>query len=86
MLNMLQVFYPNIVEDEDIIQIYHHKRIGERPQDIIHQPNESGWGVRQTKGYDQPFKKTLFGLESSLPYISLLCWDLVVDGLQVNLT
>jgi hypothetical protein len=75
---MLQVFHPTLVEDEDIIQIYHHKIIGERPQDIIHQPHESGWGIRQTKGHDQPFKNTFFGLESSLPYISLFYWDLVV--------
>jgi hypothetical protein len=52
MLNMLQVFHPTFVEDEDIIQMYHHKRIGERPQDILHQRHESCWGIRQTKGHD----------------------------------
>jgi hypothetical protein len=31
---MLQVFLLTLVEDEDVIQIHHHKRIGERPQDM----------------------------------------------------
>jgi hypothetical protein len=83
---MLQVFHPTLVEDEDVIQIHHHKIIGERPQDIIHHPHESCWGICQAKGHDQPFKNTFFGLEGSLPYIGLLYWDLVVAGLQINLT
>jgi hypothetical protein len=36
--------------------------------------------------HEQPFKKTFFGLEGSLPYIGLLYWDLVVSILQINLT
>jgi hypothetical protein len=83
---MLQVFRPILVVDEDVIQIHHHKIIGERPQDIVHHPHESCWGIRQTKGHDQPFKKTFFGLEGSFPYICLLYWDLMVAKLQINLT
>jgi hypothetical protein len=56
---MLQVFYRSLVVDEDFIQIHHHKIISERPQDILHHPNEICWGMCQTKGHDQPFKKTL---------------------------
>jgi hypothetical protein len=83
---MLQVFRLTLAKDEDVIQINHHKRIGERPQGIIHNPHESCWGIFQVKGHDQPFKKTFFGIEGSLPYINLLYWDLVVARLQVNLT
>jgi hypothetical protein len=82
---MLQVFCPTLVEDEDVIQIHHHKRIGKRLQDIIHHPHESCQGICQAKGHDQPFKKTIFGLEGSLPYINMLYWDLVVTRLQINL-
>jgi hypothetical protein len=57
---MLQVFHPSLVVDEDVIQIHHYKIIGERPQDIIHHPHESCWGIFQTKGHDQPFKNTFF--------------------------
>jgi hypothetical protein len=32
-------------EDEDVIQIYHHKEVGEGSQYIIHQPHESGWCI-----------------------------------------
>jgi hypothetical protein len=41
MLNMLQVFLPNLVEDEEVIQIHHQKIISENMQDIIHDPHES---------------------------------------------
>jgi hypothetical protein len=52
---MLQVFYPLLIEDEDVIQIHHQKIIGERPQDIVHHPHEIFWGIFQAKGHDQPF-------------------------------
>ena len=85
LLNMLQVFLPTLFEEKDVIQIHHHKRIGERSQYIIHQSHESYWSICQTKRHDQPFEKTFFGLESSLPYISIFYWDLVVARLQVSL-
>jgi hypothetical protein len=56
------------------------------PQAIVHHPHESCFGIRQAKGHDQPFKKTFFGLEDSLPYIIFLYWDLVVFKLHINLT
>jgi hypothetical protein len=70
---MLQVFLPILVVDEDVIQIHHHKRIDERPPYIIHHPHEICWGIHQTKGHDQPFKNTFYGIEGSFPYICLLC-------------
>jgi hypothetical protein len=78
LLNMLQVFCLTLVEYEDVIQILHQKIIGERTQDIVHHPHEICWGFFQAKGNDHPFKKTLFGLQGSLPYIGLPYWDLVV--------
>jgi hypothetical protein len=58
LLNMLQVFFPSLVLNEDLIQINHYKSIGEWSHDIIHYPHESGLIICQTKGHDQPFKKT----------------------------
>jgi hypothetical protein len=55
---MLQVFFPSIVINEDVIQIPHYKIIGEWLKDIIHHPHESGWRIFQTKENDQPFKNT----------------------------
>jgi hypothetical protein len=81
LLNVLQVFLPILVEDEDVIQINYNKMIGEMLQDIVHHPHESFWVIFQSKGHDQPFKNTFFGFEGSLPYIGLLNWDLVVVGL-----
>jgi hypothetical protein len=80
------VFYPSPVVDEDVIQIQHQKRVSEMSQDIVHHPHESCWGIFQTKGHDQPFKKTFFLLEGSFPYIFLFYWDLMVAILQINLT
>jgi hypothetical protein len=57
LLNMLQVFCPRFVVNENVIQIHHYKSIGEWSQDIVHHPHESGWRICQTKGHDQPFKK-----------------------------
>ena len=85
-LNMLQVFYPSIVVDEDFIQIHHHKIISERSRDIIHHPHESWWGICQAKGHDQPFKKAFLWLEGSLPYICLFYQDVVVARLKINIT
>jgi hypothetical protein len=48
---MLQVFYPNPVEDEDVNQIHLHKIIGEMAQDIIHHTNEICWEIHQAKGH-----------------------------------
>jgi hypothetical protein len=45
LINMLHVLLPISVEDEDVIQIYHHKRVGEGSQYIIHKPHESGWCI-----------------------------------------
>jgi hypothetical protein len=85
-LNVLQVFCPTLVEDEDVIQIYNHKGIGEGPQDVFHHPHEILYGIHQAKGHDQPLKNTFFRLESSLPYTSMFYGDLVVARLQINIT
>jgi hypothetical protein len=58
LLNMLQVFFPSLVVNEDVIQIHLYKIIGEWSQDIVHHSHECGWSIYQTKGHDKPFKKT----------------------------
>jgi hypothetical protein len=45
LLNMPHVLLPCSSEDEDVIQIYYHKGVGEGSQYIIHQPHESGWCI-----------------------------------------
>jgi hypothetical protein len=61
------VFRQTPVEYDDVIQMHHHKKIGERPRYIIHHPHEIYWGIRQAKGHDEAFKNTFFGLEGNLP-------------------
>jgi hypothetical protein len=60
LLNMVQVFHPSLVVDEDVIQVHHYKSIGERSYDIVHHPHEIYWSICQTKGHEQPFKNTFF--------------------------
>jgi hypothetical protein len=45
LLNMLHVLLPHFIEDEDVIQIYYQKGVGEWSQYIVHQPHESGWCI-----------------------------------------
>lgn len=82
LLNVLQVFHPNFVENEDAIYIYDHKVICVWPQDVIHWPHEICGRISQTKMHDQTFKKTLFRWEGSLPKIGLFYWDLVLSWIQ----
>jgi hypothetical protein len=86
LMNMLQVFRPSLVVDEDVIQIHHYKIIGERLHDIINHPHGICWRIFQTKRLDQTFKNTFFRLEGGLPYICLFYGNIVVDRLQINLT
>jgi len=45
LLNMMYVLLPLSVEDEDVIQIYYYKGVGEGSQYIVHKPHESGWCI-----------------------------------------
>jgi hypothetical protein len=71
LLDVLQVLFPTFATNEDVVQIYNHKRIGEWSQDIIHQYHEHCWRISQAKRHDQPFEKTLLRLEANLPNIIL---------------
>jgi hypothetical protein len=38
--NFLQMLHPSLDKGDDVIQIYDHKRVSEKSQDIIHHPHE----------------------------------------------
>jgi hypothetical protein len=67
LLNVLQMFFPSSIEDEDVIQIYDHKRVCEQLQDIIHHPHECCRTICQPKGMTN-HSKAFFRLEGGLPY------------------
>ena len=79
LLNVLQVIYPNFVENEDVIHIYDHKEIGEWSQDNIHQSHKNCLSISQAKRHDQSFENTFLRLEGSLRNINLFDWDLVIS-------
>jgi hypothetical protein len=80
-MNMLQVFYPSLVVDEDVIHIHHHKIISERPQYIIHHPHESCWGICQTKGMTNHSKRPSFDLKAV--FHTFVC-SIGTDGSQTS--
>jgi hypothetical protein len=64
LLNMLQVFFPSLVVNENVIQIHHYKSIGEWSQDIVHHPHESGWSIFKPKGMTNHSKIPSFDLKA----------------------
>jgi len=70
LLIVLQVIYIGRIEDEDVIQINHHKRFCEQLQNTIHHPHEFCWSISEEKMHDQPLKEAFFRFEGHLPYIS----------------
>ena len=85
LLDVVEVLFPTLAEDQDVIQVYHYKWVGEWPQDAIHQPHEGCRSIRQPKRQNQPFKKALLRFEGSLPHIRGFDWYLVIFELQVDL-
>jgi hypothetical protein len=79
MLNVLQMFYPSYAKDEDVIQMFDHKRVCEWMEHVIHNPHECYQIITQDKRNYQPLKKAFFRHEGYLPYISLFNRDLVVE-------
>ena len=60
LLSALQVLCPGLSKDEYAIQIYHHERVCEWPQDIIHYPHKYFGELVKEKRHDQPLKEELF--------------------------
>ena len=83
--NIVYVLFPTLIEDQDIVQVHYHERVGKGTKYVIHQPHEGCGGIPQPERHDQPFEKALIGLEGHLPHIRGFNWYLVITRLQVNL-
>jgi len=83
--DMVYVLFPTLTEDQDVVQVHYHERVGKGPQDIVHQLHEGCGAIRQLKRHDQPFRKALLELEGNLPHIGRFNWYLMITRLQVNL-
>ena len=82
---MLKMFLLSHTEYHNIFQIKNHKLTQESFQNFIHQPHESTRCISQTKRHNQPFLQTIFCVESSLPFITISNYDLMIATLQINL-
>jgi hypothetical protein len=60
LLNVLQMLYQIFDKDDNVIQIYDHKRVYEQPQDVIHHPYGCFLSIIRAKRHDQPLKKAFF--------------------------
>jgi len=85
LLDVVEVLFPTLVEDQDVIQVYKYKLVGEWVQYVIHEPHEYCTSICQPERHNQPFEKALLGFEGNLPHIGGSNWYLVLFGLQVNL-
>ena len=83
--DMVEVLFPSLVEDQNVIQVHNYKRVGEWSQDVIHQPHGGCGSIHQLERHDQPLEKALLGFEGSLPHIGGFNWYLVIPRLQVDL-
>jgi hypothetical protein len=68
--NVLQVFFPSLAEDENVIQYTTTNELV-KGQDVIHQPHKSCRGICQPERHDQPFKKALLGFEGAVFHTSV---------------
>ena len=83
--DVVEMLFPSLAEDKNVIQVYHYKWVSEWTQDVVHQPHEGCRSICQSERHDEPFKKALLGFEGSLSHIKGLDWYLVIPGLQVDL-
>ena len=81
----MDVLFPSLVEDQDVIQVHYYKRVGEWPQGVVHQPHEGCGSIFQPERDDEPFKTALLGFEGSLPHIRGFDWYLIIPRLQVDI-
>ena len=85
LLDVVEVLFPSLVEDQDVIQVHYYKLVGDWMQYVVNQPHECCGSICQLERHDEPFEKSLLGFEGSLPHIRRLDLYLVIPGLQVNL-
>ncbi len=72
--------------DEDVIEVYYHKKIELLCQDLVDVTLKRGWCVGQSKRHDLIFEMAIAGPESRLPFIAFRDPHLMVGIGQIELS
>ena len=70
--------------NEDVIQVDDHANIQEITEDVVHETLESCRSIGKSKGHNKSFKRTIAGLESSFPFITVRNTDEVLGMSDIN--
>src|SRR5882724_7355062 len=69
-LNVSFVFRKVVGIDENVIQIYDDNDVNHICEDVVHKLLKSCWSISKPFRHYQPFKRTVAGLEGSVPFVS----------------
>ena len=70
--------------NEDVVKVDDHANIQEITEDVIHEMLESCRSIGKSKGHNEPFKRTIAGVESGFPFITIRDMDQVIGMSEIN--
>ena len=68
--DILSVISHVIGIDQNIIKINYHIYIDGVRKDVIYEVLEGSRSIGKTKRYNRPFKRSIIGIECSLPFVA----------------
>jgi hypothetical protein len=83
--DMFGMFFLVFGIDEDIIDKDHYEFVELRHKRGVHEVNEVGWGIRETKGHYQELVKTIMSGESGFRNVIRSNFNLMITRMKVDL-
>jgi len=83
-LNMSFMLRNVVGIDEDVVQVDDDYDVNQIHEDVVHESLKSCWCISKPFMHYQPLKRTILGLEGSLPFISSCNLDKMVCVLEVK--
>ena len=62
--DVVEVLFPSLAEDQDVIQVHYYKCVGEWPQDVVHQRHEVAGVFVNPKGMTNDSKRPSLALKA----------------------
>ena len=84
-LNMCLVLQHVVGIDQDIVKVNNYADIKHVREDVIDKMLKRCWGICKSEGHDEPFKRSVAGVEGSFPFITFSNVDKVVGMLEIDL-
>ena len=70
--------------NEDVVEADDHAHIPEITEDVVHEMLESCGSIGKSEGHNEPFKRTIAGVESSFPFITICNTDKVIGMSEID--